>query len=144
MNLRNKLRWLSAAVVPALIPVPCTAQSGAADLPGTWQAETPDGPQTVVVRPDSSASFGEETVRWRVVADTVFLALGGEWIGYNFRLRGRTLTLSGGDLEEPVELRRLGPPTPRPEGVPLPPEPQHVGTVPPASADVSTFALPGS
>jgi hypothetical protein len=79
-----------------------------------------------------------------VVADTVFLALGGEWIGYNYRLRGRTLTLSGGDLEEPVELRRLGPPTPRPDDVPLPPEPQRVGTLLYGPADVMGEATPGS
>jgi len=143
MNLRNKTWWLSAVAVLAMMPGASAAQSGEAELAGTWQTDTPDGPQTVVVRPDSSASFGEETVRWRVVADTVFLALGGEWIGYNYRLRGRTLTLSGGDLEEPVELRRLGPPTPRPEGVPLPPEPPRVGVAPQEPADVMGEALPG-
>ena len=144
MNLRNKTGWISVAAVLALMPAAAGAQPGAADLAGTWQTDTPDGPQTVVVRPDSSASFGEETVRWRVVADTVFLALGGEWIGYNYRLRGRTLTLSGGDLEEPVELRRLGPPTPRPDDVPLPPEPQRVGTLLHGPADVMGEATPGS
>jgi hypothetical protein len=106
-----------------VIGVPVLRAQATTDLSGTWQAETPDGPQTVVVRPDSSASFGEEMIRWRIVADTVFLALGGEWIGYNFTVRGRTLTLSGGDLEEPVELERVGPATPRPEGVPVPPDP---------------------
>lgn len=99
------------------------AQSRTPDLTGTWEAESPDGPVTIVVRPDSSASFGEEIVRWRVMADTVFLAIGGEWLGYNFALQGSTLTLSGGDLEEPIDLKKLGPPTPRPEGTPVPPDP---------------------
>jgi hypothetical protein len=93
------------------------------DLSGTWQAAMPDGAQEIVVRGDSSASFGEEILRWRVAADTVYLAFGDEWVGYNYVLRGRVLVLSGGDLEEPVELRRIGPATPRPEGVEVPPIP---------------------
>jgi hypothetical protein len=92
-------------------------------LDGTWRAETPDGPQTVVVRADSSASFGDETVRWRVVADSIFIAFGDEWMVYNFTLRGRRLTLSGGDLEEPIELERVGPPSARPDSTPVPPAP---------------------
>jgi hypothetical protein len=93
------------------------------DITGTWQVDTPDGPETVVVRPDSSASFGEETIRWRMAADTVYLAFGDEWIGYNFERRGAVLTLSGGDLEEPYDLQRVGPPTPLPEGTEVPPAP---------------------
>jgi hypothetical protein len=86
-------------------------QAQASDITGTWQADTPDGPQTVVVRADSSASFGEETVRWRVSADTVYIQFGDEWVGYNFELDGDLLTLSGGDLEEPITLRRVGTPS---------------------------------
>jgi hypothetical protein len=92
-------------------------------LEGTWRAQTPDGPQTVIVRADSSASFGDETVRWRIVADSIFIALGDEWMVYNFAVAGRTLTLSGGDLEEPIVLRRVGPAAPRPESVAVPPAP---------------------
>jgi hypothetical protein len=103
----------------------------AVKLDGTWRAQTPDGPQTVIVRADSSASFGDETVRWRIVADSIFIALGDEWMVYNFALRGRTLTLSGGDLEEPIELERVGPASPRPDAVPVP-------TAPPMSRRATT------
>ena len=98
------------------------AQNGP-DISGTWRAETPDGPTEVVVRPDSSASLGEETVRWRIVGDSLHLALGDEWMVYKFDLSRDRLTLSGGDLEEPIELEHVGPPTPRPEGVEVPPAP---------------------
>ena len=116
----------TAAIVVALTAMPSLgyAQAGRIpDLSGTWEAESADGPVTVIVRPDSSASFGEEIVRWRIVADTVYLAIGGEWLGYNYLLKGSVLTLSGGDLEEPIDLKKLGPPTPRPAGVPVPPIP---------------------
>jgi hypothetical protein len=131
MKLRNCIfAALLAAVSLSAASAPAGGQTTAPDLAGTWEADTPDGPQTIVVRADSSASFGEDIIRWRAVPDTVYLALGGEWIAYNFVLRGSTLTLSGGDLEEPIELRRVGPPTPRPEGVPVPPVPD---TLPPGS-----------
>lgn len=108
------------------------ASTGAAaqqlpDISGTWEADSPDGPVSIIVRTDSSASFGDEIVRWRLAPDTVYLALGGEWMAYNFKLRGKTLTLSGGDLEEPIDLKRIGPPSARPSGVPVPPDPDHPG-----------------
>jgi hypothetical protein len=117
------MRFVFSFLMLAAVPAVGLAQSRPSDLTGTWEAESPDGPVTIIVRPDSSASFGEEIVRWRVAADTVYLAIGGEWLAYNFALRGSTLTLSGGDLEEPIDLEKLGPPTPRPEGIPVPPDP---------------------
>lgn len=99
------------------------AQTRGPRLPGTWRAQTPDGPEQVVIRPDSSASWGSETVRWRLVKDSIFIAFGDEWMVYKIDLRGDRITVSGGDLEEPITLRRVGPPTPRPDSIPLPPEP---------------------
>lgn len=92
-------------------------------IAGTWRAQTAEGPRDVVIRPDSSASFGEETIRWRLVGDSIYLAFGDEWVGYTIRIRGDQLTVSGGDLEDPMSLRRVGPWTPRPDSIPLPPAP---------------------
>jgi len=78
---------------------------------------------TVIVRADSSASYGTETVRWRIVGDSLALALGGEWVNYRLKLKGKRLTLSGGDLTEPVTFDLVGPPTPRPDTIPIPPDP---------------------
>ena len=114
--------FLLLAVMGALGTADAAAQR-APRIEGTWKADTPDGPQTVVVRGDSSASFGDETVRWRIVADSIFIAFGDEWMVYNFALRGRRLTLSGGDLEEPIVLERVGPPSARPDSIPVPPAP---------------------
>jgi hypothetical protein len=119
MTMRVLLLMAAALALPA-------GQAAAQRVPrleGTWKAETPDGPQTVIVRADSSASFGDETVRWRLVADSIFIAFGDEWMVYNFALRGRRLTLSGGDLEEPIVLDRVGPASARPDSVSVPPAP---------------------
>jgi hypothetical protein len=97
-------------------------------LSGLWQLEKgkvkSDGPKTVMIRADSSASWGKETVRWRLKDDQIMIALGGEWEIYKLKLKGNRLTLSGGDLTDPITLKRVGPATPRPAGVPVPPDPE--------------------
>ncbi len=107
--------------------MPSAAQSP--NIFGTWKFNLKQGnktgPRTVIVRPDSSASYGKETVRWRFKGDSLMLALGGEWVGYKLKLSGKRLTLSGGDLTEPVDFDRIGPPTARPDSVPVPPDPDQ-------------------
>jgi hypothetical protein len=96
-------------------------------LSGLWQLEKgkvkADGPKTVMIRTDSSASWGKETVRWRLKVGQIMIALGGEWETYKLKLKGDQLTLSGGDLTDPITLKRVGPATPRPPNVPVPPDP---------------------
>lgn len=106
---------------------PGMAQS-APPLIGTWQADIKDqqrkdAPRVVIVRQDSSASYGTETVRWRLKPDSIMLALGGEWVTYRLQIKGAKLTLSGGDLAKPITLTKVGPPTPRPDSVQVPPDP---------------------
>ena len=118
---------IALLVISALLPArPVAAQQGAASLLGTWVTERKikDAPAIVIVRPDSSASYGTETVRWRVrTSGKILLALGGEWVEYDYRIRGRKMTLSGGDLTEAITLDRTGPPTPRPANVAVPGDP---------------------
>ncbi len=107
---------------------PAAAQSAVPPLFGTWQADIKDqqrkdAPRVVIVRQDSSASYGTETVRWRLKPDSIMLALGGEWVTYRLQIKGPKLTLSGGDLTKPITLTKVGPPTPRPDSVQVPPDP---------------------
>jgi hypothetical protein len=112
-----------AAQTPAAAPV----------IVGTWKVnakdlgQRKDAPRLVIVRSDSSASWGTETARWRIKGDRLWLAIGGEWEDYKLKLRGPTLTLSDGDLTKPVSFQRVGPPTPRPANVPVPPDPDAGG-----------------
>jgi hypothetical protein len=121
-------RWQLALLPLILATSPVAAQ--APSILGTWQAELKDAkrtdaPRIVIVRADSSASYGTETVRWRIQqkGDSVGLALGGEWVIYGFKVKGTKLTLSGGDLQKPITLTRVGDPTPRPDSIPIPPDP---------------------
>ena len=104
-----------------------TAHSGAgprARVEGKWQAKTEDEIRNIIVRSDSSAQFGDQVARWRVVDDSLWLTLGdGLWQVYRMKLDADKLTLSGGDLEKPVTLRRVGPPPARADSVAIPAPP---------------------
>ena len=118
-----------ALVLAAAMPVQVSAQTAAkGSLIGTWtfdlkQGPKKDGPRIVIVRQDSSASYGTQTVRWRLLGDSLALALGGEWVNYRLKLKGKRLTLSGGDLTDPVTFDLVGPPSPRPDSIEVPPDP---------------------
>lgn len=124
-----KIVWTllaTLAIVPALSAQ--TQNRAEPSVVGTWKVDLTQGdkkesPRTVVVRPDSSASYGVETVRWRLVDGDLWLALGGEWVAYEMELRRQRLVLSGGDLAEPVTFDRIGPPTARPDSIEIPPDP---------------------
>jgi hypothetical protein len=93
-------------------------------LEGMWQAKSEDEIRIIMVRSDSSAQFGEQMARWRVVGDSLWITVGdGVWQVYGMALESDRLTISGGDLEKPVTLRRIGPPTARADSVPIPPPP---------------------
>jgi hypothetical protein len=120
-----RFAWIVAAV---LLGAPSLAAAQHPAILGTWkfdlnQGPKKGGPRMVVVRSDSSASYGDETVRWRMVGDSLALALGGEWVNYRLKLKGKRLTLSGGDLTDPVTFDLIGPPTARPDSIPVPPDP---------------------
>jgi hypothetical protein len=93
-------------------------------LEGDWQAKTNDGIRHIMVRPDSSAQFGTEIARWRVTGDSLWITVGdGVWMVYGVRIGQDRLTISGGDLQKPVTLQRVGPATPRPDTLALPASP---------------------
>ncbi len=130
--MRRQLLVLSLAALAApVVPVAsAAAQSAAPGIVGTWKAELKekdrkDAPREVVVRPDSSASWAKETVRWRLRPDSIMIALGGEWVTYRLQVKGRRMTLSGGDLAKPISLTKVGPPTVRPDSVAIPPDPDQ-------------------
>ncbi len=110
-----------------LLPAAAAAQAKVADITGTWRvdvgADVKNGPREVIIRSDSSASWGKEIVRWRVRDGKIWIALGGEWEIYKLKASATAITLSEGDLTKPVTLRKVGPATPRPAGVKVPEDP---------------------
>jgi hypothetical protein len=119
------IRFRSLLLACALAAVSRTATSQSRPrLQGKWQARTEDEIRHIIVRSDSSAQFGEQVARWRVAADSLWITLGdGVWQVYGMRLEADKLTLSGGDLEKPVTLRRVGPATARTDSLQIPAAP---------------------
>ena len=108
----------------AVAGVTVVAAQGPMRIAGNWQARSGDEIRHIMVRNDSSAQFGEEVARWRVVGDSLWITLGdGVWQVYGMKLAADRLTISGGDLEKPVTLRRVGPPTVRPDTLTIPEAP---------------------
>ena len=73
-----KFGWI---LLGAALLAPRVAGAQQAAILGTWkfdlkQDQKKEGPRIVIVRPDSSASYGTQTVRWRIVGDSLALALG--------------------------------------------------------------------
>jgi hypothetical protein len=111
------------AGVAAAFASPAAAQRGRG-VDGRWEARAGEAIHSIVVRADSSAQFGADVARWRVMGDSLWLTLGdGVWLVYGMRLTGSRLTLSGGDLEDPVTLRRVGAAAPRDAAVEIPAAP---------------------
>jgi hypothetical protein len=113
-------------VALALVAPTLAAQSRPARprLEGKWEAHTDDGPRLIMVRSDSSAQFGDQVARWRLVGDSVWFTMGdGVWNVYGWKIAGDKLTISGGDLDKPVTLRRVGAATARPDTLVVPEPP---------------------
>lgn len=109
--------WLIGAIAVVGVQAPVT-------LTGDWQARAGDEIRHIMVRSDSSAQFGSDVARWRVVGDSLWITLGdGVWQVYGMKLSGEKLTISGGDLEKPVTLKRVGPATARPDSLTIPEAP---------------------
>ena len=111
--------WMMGLGVIVLI-----AAQAPVKLTGNWQAKSGDEIRHIMVRNDSSAQFGDEIARWRVVGDSLWITLGdGVWQVYGMKLATDKLTISGGDLEKPVTLRRVGPPNNRADTLAIPDAP---------------------
>src|SRR5437899_2816062 len=121
------VRLIRLPLLLALLPPAAAAQTARRlHLEGDWQAKAGEEIRHIMVRTDSSAQFGDQVARWRLVTDSLWLTLGdGVWQVYGMRLESYKLTLSGGDLEKPVTLRRVGPATARADSlaIPAPPPP---------------------
>ena len=124
-SMRSRLtRYALLAACGAAAPALNAQARGSARLEGKWEAHTDDGPRLIMVRPDSSAQFGDQVARWRLVGDSVWFTLGdGVWNVYGLKVAGDKLTISGGDLDKPVTLRRVGPATTRPDTLKVPDPP---------------------
>jgi len=96
------------SLVAVLFVIASAAAPAKANLAGTWRGDgfeivlNADGSGTIK---DSEASPAEP-LKWTASGSSLTLIEDGEPVAYSFKLSGSTLHLSGGDLDEPVNLVR--------------------------------------
>ena len=77
---------------------------------GSWRAKTPNGPMILEISPNGEFTMGPLAGTWLVNGDKLVLTgKGGARVAYKFRRTKRRLTLSEGDLDEPLHMKRVGP-----------------------------------
>jgi hypothetical protein len=80
----------------------------ASALSGRWRATIPGGTLELLLEASGRFSLGSHRGRWLHDAGVLSLTTdAGEVIAYAAEMDGETLSLSGGDLEEPLQLQKI-------------------------------------
>jgi hypothetical protein len=89
----------------ALLVVIC-ANAQQASIHGVWTANDPDNGSliTVVLNKDGTGKLDNDAIRFTIDGNRIQVTLNGEITTYNFKLQENTLTVSGGDLDEPLKF----------------------------------------
>jgi len=103
----------TALLVIGLVVPLFGAAATPAGLPGEWATNSPAFFE-LKLNPDGGGSLAEvaglpgDPIHYRVAGAQLLLEQDGEWVPFDFSLSGDVLRLSGGDLDEPLSLRRRG------------------------------------
>ena len=84
---------------------PAVAADSAA-LVGTWTGTDSGVPFQLILRADGTGMLGDSPLRWKMQGGKLVVVEEGETNVYDAVLKGTTLTVSGGDLDEPMKLTR--------------------------------------
>lgn len=95
-----------------LVPLIADAQIGAktqqGKIHGVWQNSQFGYQMTLMLNADGSGEFDGEMIRYTYQGTKLSLLQGGQTTVYSCALQENSLTLSGGDLDQPVTFTRNG------------------------------------
>ncbi len=77
-------------------------------LAGTWEAKMEGYTIVLDLKPDGTGTMEEEKITWRVQDGKLEIAVEDETIVYSFKRDGASLSISGGDLDEPMTFTKKG------------------------------------
>ena len=99
---------LAILVIPVFAQGDTKAQQN--NIQGTWQSNSIEDQTTLKLNADGSGEFDGESIRYTVKDNKFNLTIVAEnqTIVYNYTLQENSLTISGGDLDEPVKFSRKG------------------------------------
>jgi len=104
------MRTLSFLLI--LVSIPAFAQIEAKvqhpKIQGTWQADSNGDRMILKLNADGSGEFDGEAINYTTKDNkfTLTIVAESQTVVYNFKLQENSLTISGGDLDEPVTFSR--------------------------------------
>jgi hypothetical protein len=90
--------------------------SANAQITGSWTANTQGETMSLILNADGTGVLDGERLRYKAQDGTLSVTITGESTtnNYNYSLNGNSLTVSGGDLDEPINFKRVGKPSQAP------------------------------
>jgi len=84
--------------------------SSKAQITGSWTAQTQGETMTLTLNADGTGVLDGERLKYKAEAGILTVTVIGEHTSnnYNYSLNGNKLTVSGGDLDEPIVFTRVG------------------------------------
>lgn len=84
------------------------AKSQQGKIHGNWISNDFGYQMSLLLNPDGTGELDDEAIRFTVQNNTLAITQDGEKTTYSFLLSGNSLTVSGGDLEQPITFKRSG------------------------------------
>lgn len=84
------------------------ADTAGSPIAGTWTIQAQSGAITLDLKTDGTGTFNSAALQWQYNQKILILSIGGQTVMYNTTLAGDSLTLSGGDLQQPATFQRNG------------------------------------
>lgn len=96
-----------------LIAFPAMAQLGAKanqgnQITGLWQNNQFGYQMTLMLNANGTGEFDGEAIKYTAKGGVLALTTSTETLNYNYVLNGSTLTVSGGDLDQPIAFTKAG------------------------------------
>ncbi len=105
---------LLAFLLSSRVPTQGAPQTPASVLVGTWETHRGQSDFKLVLNADGKGSLNGLALQWQFAGGNLTLAAARGTFKYNASLAGDSLTLSGGDLKQPLVFQRAAPPNQSP------------------------------
>lgn len=103
-----KLFFLTIILCPLLAGAQIGVKAQQGKIYGIWQNSQFGYQMTLMLNANGNGEFDGETIRFTYQGTKLSLVQGGQTTIYSCTLEGNSLTLSGGDLDQPVTFTRNG------------------------------------
>ena len=104
----------TSTVLPLLLALACLtappARAAEPSVAGVWEHKAGLETITFALNPDGTGKIDDEACKYVVQGDRIVITTGDDKVTYSFKIDGDTMTVSGGDLDQPTAFTRKGGP----------------------------------